>query len=44
MLELNFNWKKLSVIGGITIKSLYFQLHEDSVKASEVVGFLNHLQ
>jgi len=44
VLELNFNWKKLSVIGGITIKSLYFQLHEDSVKAPEVVGFLRHLQ
>lgn len=34
VLELNFNWKKLSVIGGITLKSFYFQLHEDSVKAS----------
>lgn len=44
VLELNFNWKKLSVIGGITIKSLYFQLHEDSVKAPEVVAFLQHLQ
>jgi len=33
VLELNFNWKKLSVIGGITIRSLYFRLHEDSVKA-----------
>ena len=44
MLELNFNWKKLSVIGGITLKSLYFQLHEDSVKAPEVVAFLKHLQ
>lgn len=44
VLELNFNWKKLSVIGGITIKSLYFQLHESSVKAPEVVAFLKHLQ
>lgn len=44
VLELNFNWKKLSVIGGITLKSLYFQLHEDSVKAPEVVAFLQHLQ
>lgn len=44
VLELNFNWKKLSVIGGITIKTLYFQLHEDSVKAPEVIAFLNHLQ
>lgn len=44
VLELNFNWKKLSVIGGITIRSLYFQLHEASVKAPEVIGFLQHLQ
>jgi transposase len=44
VLELNFNWKKLSVIGGITIKSLYFQLHEDAVKAPEVIVFLDHLQ
>jgi len=32
-LELNFDWKKLSVIGGITLKSIYFQLHEESIKA-----------
>lgn len=44
VLELNFNWKKLSVIGGITLKNLYFQLHEDSVKAPEVISFLEHLQ
>lgn len=44
VLELNFNWNKLSVIGGITLKSIYFQLHEDSVKAPEVIGFLKHLQ
>jgi transposase len=44
VLELNFHWKKLSVIGGITIKSLYFQLHEDTVKAPEAVAFLRHLQ
>lgn len=44
VLELNFNWKKLSVIGGITIKSLYFQLHEEAVKAPEVIAFLDHLQ
>jgi len=44
ILELNFNWKKLSVIGGITLQSLYFQLHEDSVKAPEVTAFLAHLQ
>ncbi len=44
ILELNFNWKKLSVIGGITLQSIYFQLHEDSVKVPEVTAFLAHLQ
>ena len=44
VLELNFNWEKLSVIGGITLKSLYFQLHEESIKAEQVVAFLQHLQ
>src|SRR5687767_4910549 len=33
--ELNFNGKKLSVIGGIRIQSLYFQLQEESVMAPE---------
>ena len=32
------------MIGGITLKSLYFQLHEASVKAPEVVAFLKHLE
>jgi transposase len=44
VLELNFNWKKLSVIGGITIKTLYFQLHEESIKTAQVIEFLKHLQ
>ena len=44
MLELNFNWQKLSVIGGITLEGLYFQLHEDSVKAPEVIAFLEDHQ
>lgn len=44
VLELNFNWKKLSVIGGITIKTLYFQLHEESIKTAQVIEFLRHLQ
>lgn len=44
VIELNFNWKKLSVIGGISLRSIYFQLHEESIKAPEVIGFLKHLQ
>jgi transposase len=44
VLQMNFSWKKLSVIGGITIRSIYFQLHEESVKAPQVIEFLQHLQ
>ena len=44
VVQLNFNWKKLSVIGGISIRSIYFQLHEESIKAPQVIGFLKHLQ
>lgn len=44
ILEMNFNWEKLSVIGGISLKSLYFQVHEESIKSAQVIGFLEHLQ
>ena len=44
VIQMNFNWKKLSVIGGITIRSIYFQMHEESVKAPQVIDFLKHLQ
>jgi transposase len=44
VIEMNFNWDKLSVIGGISLKSVYFQIHEESIKSEQVVGFLDHLQ
>ena len=44
VIELNFNWKILSVIGGISFRSIYFQLYEESIKAPQVIGFLKHLQ
>jgi transposase len=44
VLEMNFNWDKLSVIGGISLRSIYFQIHEESIKAPHVIGFLEHLQ
>jgi transposase len=43
-IEMNFNWKTLSVIGGISLQSLYFQIHEQSVKSAQVIEFLGHLQ
>ena len=44
VLEMNFNWNKLSIIGGISLRSIYFQIHEESIKSEQVIGFLEHLQ
>ncbi|MCC5789525.1 MAG: IS630 family transposase [Opitutales bacterium] len=44
VVQMSFNWDKLSVIGGISLKSIYFQMHEESIKSAQVVGFLKHLQ
>jgi transposase len=41
---MNFNWDKLSVIGGISLKSLWFQIHEESIKSAQVTGFPDRLQ
>lgn len=38
------NWKKLSVIGGITSEGQFFQqTHEGSIKAAGFISFLTHL-
>lgn len=44
VLEMNFNWDKLSVIGGISLKSIWFQIHEESVKSAQVTAFLDQLK
>lgn len=44
VLEMNFNWDKLSVIGGISLRSIAFQIHEESIKSQQVIDFLGHLQ
>jgi transposase len=43
VLQFCFNWKKLSAIGGMSFRQIYFRLHEGSIKAPEVVEFLQHL-
>jgi len=35
---------KISVIGGISLKSIYFQMHEESIRSEQIVGFLDRLQ
>jgi len=39
-----FNWKSLSLIGGLARWRFYFQIHPGSIKAPQVVEFLRHLQ
>jgi transposase len=43
ILEFNFNWKKLSAIGGVSFRQIYFQLHEGSIKSQEVIAFVGYL-
>jgi transposase len=44
VLEFDFNWKKFSVIAGITVWNFYFRFHPGAIKSGEVIGFLEHLQ
>lgn len=43
VLEFCFNWKKLSAIGGVSFRQIYFRLHEGSIKAPEIIAFIDHL-
>jgi hypothetical protein len=44
VLQYSFNWKCLSAIAGITIWNFYFRLFPGSIKAPQVIQFLEHLQ
>ncbi len=44
VLEFDFNWKKLSVIGGITVWNFYFQFYPGAIKSPQVIEFLKHLK
>lgn len=44
MLQETFNWKSLSIIGGLVLLRFYFQIHAGSIKGPQVVEFLQHLQ
>lgn len=43
-LQETFNWKSLSLIGGMVLWQFYFQLYPGSIKSLQVVQFLKHLQ
>jgi len=43
VLQYSFNWKCLSAIAGITIWNFYFRLFPGSIKAPQIIEFLQHL-
>ena len=44
LLQETFNWKSLSMIGGLVLLRFYFQIYAGSIKGLQVVEFLKHLQ
>jgi transposase len=44
VLHETFNWKSLSIIGGLALWRFYFQIHAGSIKSPQVIEFLRHLQ
>src|SRR3954453_13154297 len=44
LLQETFNWKSLSIIGGMVLWRFYFQIYSGSIKGLQVVEFLKHLQ
>jgi hypothetical protein len=44
VLQFDFNWKKLSVMAGMTVWNFYFRLYPGTIKGPQVIEFLQHLQ
>jgi transposase len=44
VLQYSFNWKCLSAMAGITVWNFYFRLFPGSIRAPQVIEFLQHLQ
>jgi transposase len=44
VLHETFNWKSLSIIGGLALWRFYFQIHKGSIKGPQVIEYLRHLQ
>jgi len=40
----SFNWKSLSIIGGLCLRRFYFQIQKGSIKSPQVIEFIRHLQ
>ncbi len=43
MLQFNFNWEKLSVSAGLTLRNFYFRLDPGAIRQAEVIDFLKAL-
>ena len=43
LLEFNFNWKKLSVSAGLTLRNFYFRLYPGAIGKEQVIDFLKAL-
>ena len=43
MLQFNFNWDKLSVSAGLTLRHFYFRLYPGAIGEQEVIDFLKAL-
>ena len=44
VLQYHFRWKTLSIMAGITWWNFYFKLFPGSIKAPQIIEFLQHLQ
>ncbi len=43
MLGLNFTWKKLSALGGVSFCQIYYQLHGGAITCREGITFVYYL-
>ena len=43
MLQFNFNWQRLSVAAGLTLRNFYFRLYPGAIRQAEVIDFLKAL-
>ena len=43
MLKFNFNWHKLSVAAGLTLRNFYFRLYPGAIGQTDLIDFLKAL-
>ena len=44
VLEFNFNWKRISAIAGVSFYELWFALHQGTIRAPQVIEFIQQLR